>query len=81
MIRFSTAMVLFGVVALLAWTTLADQHIRDVTLLVLGLFALRSWSHQRRQKQKQRDEEASQAQQPLPGRVEDAGSLSAAKRV
>jgi uncharacterized protein YhhL (DUF1145 family) len=63
MIRFSTAMVLFGVVALLAWTTLSNERVRGVTLLVLGLFAVRTWAHRRRQVRQQQEENAAE----LPG--------------
>ena len=61
MIRFSTAMVLFGAMALLAWTTLTDERIRGATLLVLGMFALRTWVHHRRQARKRQDSELPEA--------------------
>ncbi len=78
MIGFSTAMVLFGVVALLAWTTLPDERIRITTLLVLGLFALRTWSHHRRQMREQRDESATgESQLPDLQRVEATRELGA----
>jgi|SwirhisoilCB1_FD_contig_101_465324_length_708_multi_3_in_0_out_0_1 hypothetical protein len=63
MIRFSTAMVLFGVVGLLAWTTLTNDRVRGVTLLVLGLFAVRTWVHRRRQMRQQQEANAAE----LPG--------------
>jgi hypothetical protein len=39
---------LFVLLAVLAWQTLSDPKIRAVTLLVIGLFAFRSWMQHRR---------------------------------
>jgi len=41
-------MTLFAVLALLSWQTLSDPKIRAVTLVVIGVFAFRSWVHHRR---------------------------------
>ena len=46
--------------AALAWFTLDDQKILGVTLLLLAMFAVRTWVHQRRQNiedQAERDRE------------------------
>jgi membrane protein implicated in regulation of membrane protease activity len=55
MMRFSMAMGLFAVLAALSWITLTDQRIRGVTLLVLGLFAFRTWVHRRRERQTEQE--------------------------
>jgi hypothetical protein len=47
--RFSIALALFGLLAVLAWMTLPDQKIRDVALALLAMFAVKTWLHQRRQ--------------------------------
>ena len=47
--RFSIALALYGLLGLLAWLTLPDEKIRGVTLVVLAMFALKSWLHHRRQ--------------------------------
>ncbi len=48
MSRFSIALLLYGLLGLLAWLTLSDEKIRLVTLAVLGMFALKTWVHHRR---------------------------------
>jgi hypothetical protein len=40
---------LFALLAVVAVLTLKDQKVLGVTLLLLGLFAVRTWMHQRRQ--------------------------------
>ena len=45
--RLLVALVAFAVLAGLAWTTLADERIRLVTLAILGLFALKTWLHRK----------------------------------
>ena len=40
---------LYAVIALVAVLTLKDQKVLGVTLLLLGMFAVRTWIHQRRQ--------------------------------
>ena len=47
--RFAIAMGLYAVIALVAVLTLKDQKVLGVTLLLLGMFAVRTWIHQRRQ--------------------------------
>ncbi len=41
--RLYVAMAAFAVLAFLAWQTLSDMRLRVGTLLVLGMFALRTW--------------------------------------
>ncbi len=41
--RLYVAMAAFAVLAFLAWQTLSDTRLRVVTLLILGMFALRTW--------------------------------------
>ena len=40
--RFSGAMVAYAVIAILAWSTLADEKLRLATLAVLALFAVKT---------------------------------------
>jgi hypothetical protein len=47
--RFSIALVLFGLLGLLAWFTLPDSKVRAVTLALLAMFAVKTWLHHRRQ--------------------------------
>ena len=47
--RFSIALALFGVLAVVAWLTLPDQKVRGVTLALLTMFALKTWLHHCRQ--------------------------------
>ena len=49
MSRFSIAMGLFGLLALLAWLTLPDSKVRGVTLALVAMFAVKTWLHHRRQ--------------------------------
>ena len=43
MSRFRMALVAYIVLAALAYTTLTDQKIRAATLLILALFAVKTW--------------------------------------
>ena len=45
--RLLVAFAAFAVLAALAWTTLPDQRIRAVTLVILGLFAVKTWLHRK----------------------------------
>ena len=47
--RFSIALALFGSLGLLAWFTLSDPKIRGLTLVLLAMFALKTWLHHRRE--------------------------------
>jgi len=59
MIRFGIAMALFVALAALAWATLSDQRIRGVTLLLLAMFALKTWLHHRREQVSHQESESS----------------------
>jgi hypothetical protein len=41
--RLAMALAAFVALGVLAWNTLDDQRVRVATLLVLGLFALKTW--------------------------------------
>jgi hypothetical protein len=41
--RLTGALIAYLVLGVLAVTTLSDQRIRAVTLLILGLFAFKTW--------------------------------------
>jgi len=43
MSRLAMALIAYLVLAALAYTTLSDTRIRLLTLLILGLFAFKSW--------------------------------------
>jgi hypothetical protein len=43
MSRLAMAMVAYAVLGALAYGTLSDYKIRTLTLLILGLFAFKSW--------------------------------------
>jgi len=43
MTRLSKAMIAYAALAVLAFTTLSDTRIRAGALLILGLFAFKSW--------------------------------------
>ena len=45
--RLLVAFVAFAVLAGLAWSTLPDQRIREVTLAILALFAVKTWLHRK----------------------------------
>jgi hypothetical protein len=41
--RLATALVAYVILGVLAWTTISDPKFRAGTLMVLGLFAFKSW--------------------------------------
>ena len=41
--RLTGALIAYAVLAALTWTTISDSRIRGATLLILGLFAVKSW--------------------------------------
>jgi uncharacterized membrane protein YfcA len=43
MSRLAMAMIAYAALGVLAGTTLSDSRIRAVTLLILGLFAFKTW--------------------------------------
>jgi membrane protein DedA with SNARE-associated domain len=53
--RLWTALGLFAVLAVLAWTTISDQKFRLATVAVLALFAVRTWTWSRKQEREERD--------------------------
>jgi chromate transport protein ChrA len=52
--RFAIALAAYVVIASVAWFTLSDQKIRLVTLVLIGAFALRTFTlHARRKSEEQ----------------------------
>ena len=49
--RFSVAMGIIAVLMVLAWITLPDERFRFGALAILAMWAVRTWSHQRRLQQ------------------------------
>ncbi len=47
--RLWMALGLFAVLAVLAWTTIGDQKFRLATVVVLAMFAIRTWTWSRKQ--------------------------------
>jgi len=41
--RLAIALVAYGVLAVLSWTTISDQRIRLMTVAILAMFALKTW--------------------------------------
>jgi hypothetical protein len=42
-------MAMFALLELLSWRTLSDPKIRVVAMVVIGMFAMRTWLHHRRE--------------------------------
>jgi hypothetical protein len=53
--RLWTALGLFAVLAVLAWTTISDQRFRLAAVAVLAMFAVRTWTWSRKQEREQRE--------------------------
>jgi hypothetical protein len=53
--RLWVALVVYGVLAALAWTTLSDQKFRLAAVAILAMFAVRTWSWGRKQEREQND--------------------------
>jgi hypothetical protein len=53
--RLWTALGLFAVLAVLAWTTISDEKFKLATLAVLAMFAVRTWTWGRKQAREERD--------------------------
>ncbi len=53
--RLWTALGLFAVLAVLAWTTISDQKFKLATVAVLAMFAVRTWSWSRKQEREERN--------------------------
>ena len=45
--RLAIAFAVYAVLGVLVWTTLSDSKIRMVTLLILGLFAVKTLVHRK----------------------------------
>jgi hypothetical protein len=41
--RLAIAMAAFAALGVLSWLTLSDQRVRLVTLIIVAMFALRTW--------------------------------------
>ena len=67
--RFAAAMVLYALIALIAVATLSDQKILGVTLLLLAMFAVRTWVHQRRQSMEDQAERQRELEKVKLGRT------------
>jgi hypothetical protein len=42
-------MAMFALLELLSWRTLSDQKVRVVAMAIIGMFAIRTWVHHRRE--------------------------------
>ena len=60
---------LYAVLAVLALTTLSDQKIQGVTLLLLAMFAVRTWMHHRRQLLQEQSDRETQLERVKLGRT------------
>jgi len=49
-------MAAYGVIAALAWTTLSDPKFKFATLAILAMFALRTWSWNKKLEEDKREE-------------------------
>ena len=59
---------LYGLLAVAALLTLKDEKIQGVTLLLLGMFAVRTWTHHRRQLIEQQSDRKEQLERVKLGR-------------
>ena len=58
--RFAVAMGAFALLMILTWTTIEDQKFRLGAMAIVALFAVRTWSHQRKlQQEEEREREDS----------------------
>ncbi|HTD24766.1 MAG TPA: hypothetical protein VK738_19080 [Terriglobales bacterium] len=55
MTKLGIALTIYVGIAILAWFTLSDQRIRLVTLAILGLFAIRTVTHEFRRRAEAED--------------------------
>ena len=53
--KFLVAMGLYALLAALAWTTLSDPKFKVATLAILAMFALRTWSWNKKQELERRE--------------------------
>ena len=61
--KFAVAMTLFALLAALSWLLLSDPKLRLVTLVLLALFAVKTWIHHRKQLLEERDGEVDRFQE------------------
>ena len=54
--KFYMALLAYAVLAALAWTTLSDPKFKLGTLAILGMFALRTWSWNKKLEEEHREE-------------------------
>jgi hypothetical protein len=47
--KFAVAMAIFALLELLSWQTLSDPKIRVVAMVIVAMFAVRTWVHHRRE--------------------------------
>ncbi len=53
--KFYVALGVYAVLAVLAWTTLSDPKFKVATLAILAMFALRTWSWNKRLEEERRE--------------------------
>jgi hypothetical protein len=58
--KFYLALGAYVVLAALAWTTLSDPKFKLATVAILAMFALRTWSWNRRLEDERREESSEQ---------------------
>ena len=61
--KFLVAIGAYALLAALAWTTLSDPKFKFATLAILALFALRTWSWNKKMEDERR-EESSESRAP-----------------
>jgi hypothetical protein len=54
--RLWVALLVYAVLAALAWTTLSDQKFKFATIAILAMFAVRTWTWSRKQQRDRGDE-------------------------
>ena len=55
MTKFVVALIAYGLLAALAWTTLSDPKFKFATLAILAMFAVRTWSWNKKQELERRE--------------------------
>ena len=56
MTKFVVALIAYGLLAALAWTTLSDPKFKFATLAILAMFAVRTWSWNKKLEAQRREE-------------------------
>jgi membrane protein implicated in regulation of membrane protease activity len=54
--KFFVALIAYVVLAALAWTTLSDPKFKFATLAILAMFAVRTWSWNKKLEREQREQ-------------------------